>query len=198
MNSGSSRCRRQRLPAGCAHCRCSRRSASTSCSGLRARPGRCVISRARCWSRKAPFPKPSTCSSTDACVESGTTARPGAIERARGDSASSGAAGRADAKDGPHDRQCRDARLDGRRVEHAARRQHGPRARAVHDPGRARRPGISRNLQPTGRGVGVDASSPPTDCCPSRRSSRCSGFRFSRGSRPTKWPRSPGSPKRWP
>ena len=96
-------------------------------------------------------PTPFTCSSTDGSPRAGTRAPATHDRRAGGARVSSGAPGRADAPIDPDGRRRSDAGADGRRAAHAARGQHGSRARPVLDAGRTRRSRQrSSNVQSTG------------------------------------------------
>ena len=173
-SSGSSRCRRRRSPGGCARCRSSPRSASTSCSGLRARrrqvrhqPGTVLLqegSRSRDDSRAA--------RRTGRRIGTGGAGR-ASDRRARGARIRAGAPGRRDAQDGPHRRQGGHARADGRRV---AARCSPTTPTSCADCSRrwpnASTRSICRNLQSTGAAAELRAAARPTACCRSRRSSR--------------------------
>ena len=148
------------------------------------RHGRSGISPAPCCSRKGRSPTPIHVL-LDGRVASSGSAADQPDRRARDARLRARAAGRSGADDCPDRRHGGDAGADGGRVPDAARRQHRPRPRIVHDARRARRPGDLCNLQSTGAAAEFTAC--PRTSAAGRKDPRASaraGLR--RGSRPTR------------
>ena len=102
----------------------------------------------------------------------------------------------ASAPHGPDGRGRRHAGAERRRAADAARRQHCPRPRPVHDARRSRRARRRRATCSRRTRPATSSSSRRTDCGRWRKSSRFSASRYSPGFQSTKCGRSPRSPTR--
>ena len=104
--------RRRRSPHGCGRCRSSRRSASTSCSGWPAPPGRCAISPARAAAGRQSCRTRFTCCSTAGSRQPGRSQRRSPSRRPRRWDSSQALQGVAMRTHDPHGRHGGHARAD--------------------------------------------------------------------------------------